>query len=259
MIDTQNWPPNPFGDIGLVNNSTRFVGREATLNRIRPILETDSLHLQGEAKIGKSSLLWLLYQEQLEKGRRAVFGNFKRHDMENIMTKMATSLNVASDLPWPRFCEYLTEQPFYLFLDEFDQAVDKGFNLEWGSRFRGLESENFYNFHLVLATRQDLHEILPDTSKGSEWYSLLAPEQLGPFTEEEALILITSRLPNQVVEEIFIEVTKQHLLKISKCHPFKLMRAAYRYYDQQTNEKTSDWLSKYRADLKHYFGVGVEE
>jgi serine/threonine protein kinase len=244
------FPPNPFRDTQRVEQSL-FVTREAMLLRLRSVLEVSSLHLQGEAKIGKSSLLWLLYQEQKAKNLPAVFGDFQFQTIEEIIAEIAEVLGQPSDTAWISLRRTITAQPFYLFLDELDYAPEMNFTLEWGRRFRGLSNSMF---RLITGGRNEPKDVLPQTGVGSEWYNFLAPEILEPFTPAEAAKLITQRLPQAIAELLFPPHIQQQLFRLSGGHPFRLMRAAFRYYDQQTNphEQTHDWQIRYQNDLKHF-------
>ncbi|NWJ97864.1 MAG: ATP-binding protein [Chloroflexi bacterium] len=243
-----DWPPNPFTDTLRVSNE-RFIGREAVLRRLRSALESSSFHLQGEPKIGKSSLLWLLYQNQVKAGAMAVFGDFQHQEMLEIVEEVAEKVGLSPDVGWPTLRRALAAQPFYLFLDEFDLAPQMGFTLEWGRRLRGLAAGNF---RLLIGARHTLKEILPHIGGDSPWYNYVTPETLGSLAQVEAEQLFTKRLPVSLAQQLFTPPVRQYLFEISGCHPFKLTRAAYRYYDQQTNEPEADWQIRYYADLKHF-------
>jgi hypothetical protein len=248
--EDQEWPPNPFSAIRHVTG-TRFTGRKSILNRLKSMLEAGSVHLRGDAKIGKSSLLRLLFQEQESKNVKAVFGDFQADDMDVIVAKVAKKIGLSVGTDWLEIQEALIDISFYLFLDELDYAPEKGFNLDWGMRLRYLQS-HANDFHLITSARQSPGEILPHSKKGSEWYNLLSIETLKPFTQAEAEQLLTGKLPIQVAEQIFSPSIRQELISLTGCHPFKLMRAAFHYYDQKTNDPDHDWLAEYYEDIRHY-------
>jgi hypothetical protein len=244
----QDWPDNPFTSVLRVTDS-HFVGREAMLRRLRNVLNSSSIHLLGPSKIGKSSLLWLLYQTQLKQGVKAVFGDFQQQEMNEIMSEVAEMVGQPPDVSWPVLRRELLTQPFCLFLDELDFAPKRGFDLEWGRRFRTMSNSKF---RLVTGGRRSPKNILEHSDVDSEWFNFLTPEILGPLTPTEAERLLTCRLNTPINTQIFTPEVCQELIKLSQCHPFKLMRAAYHYYDQQTNDPDHDWLAYYNEDLKHF-------
>jgi hypothetical protein len=250
------FPPNPFRDTQRMEQS-RFSGREAILLRLRSVLEVSSLHLLGEAKIGKSSLLWLLYQEQIAKGLAAVFGDFQFQTIDEIVAEIAETLGQPPATAWSSLRRTIPAQPFYLFLDELDYAPEMGFTVEWGRRFRGLSNSAF---RLVTGGRREPKDLLPNSSIGSEWYNFLAPEILEPFNQADTAKLINQLLPADIANRLFPPDVCRQIFRLSGGHPFKLMRAAYRYYDQQTNphEREHDWQARYLSDLKH-FGLKKDE
>ena len=247
---TQAWPSNPFTDTLRVTEA-RFVGRGASLRRLHGTLETGSLHLQGKSKIGKSSLLYLIYQQQVKSSMPAIFADFQHQTMDDVMTEVAELLGVPPSTRWTDLSRAISKQPFYLFLDEFDYAPQMGFTEEWGRRFRWLATSGF---RLITSARHEPKEIYPSNNIASDWYNFLSPETLGPLTAAEAEQLLTSRLPSPLSAQIFTPEVRQQLITLSARHPFKLTRAAYRYYDQQTNDPDSDWQSLYQQDL-HHFGL----
>jgi hypothetical protein len=247
-VPSGNFPANPFIDTQKVQGQ-RFVGRQTNRRRLNTVLQASSVHLSGAMKIGKSSLLHLLFKDIAGRGERAVFGDFQDQTMDEIVSDIALQLELEPNVSWAVMRRKLASQPFYLFLDELDYAPQMGLNEEWGRRLRALASDNL---RLITGARRKPADILPHAGAGSDWYNFLSPEPLDVFSQSEAEQLLLSRLPSEFVPQIFPTATVQQLIELSGCHPFKLTRAAFRYYDHLTNDPNSDWRQQYHNDLIHF-------
>jgi Effector-associated domain 2 len=249
-----SFPANPFIDTQKVQGQ-RFVGRQTNRRRLNTILQASSVHLSGAMKIGKSSLLHLLFKDIAGQGERAVFGDFQDQTMDEIVSDIALELELERNVSWAVLRRKLARQPFYLFLDELDYAPQMGLTEEWGRRLRALAGDNV---RLITGARRYPGAILPHRGAGSDWYNFLSPEPLDVFTPTEAEQLLRSRLPADLVPQIFPATKVQQLIELSGCHPFKLTRAAFRYYDFLTNEPHSNWQKLYHNDLVSFGLTGSD-
>jgi Effector-associated domain 2 len=243
-----SYPANPFIDTQRVQLQ-KFVGRKALLRRINALLQASSIHLNGTQKIGKSSLLHLLFTEHQVRGEKAVFGDFQAQTVKDIVAKIALELELASNISWYDLQLKLAEQPFYLFLDKVDRAPQMGFDQQFGLDLKCLAN---YDFRLITSGRRLPDQILPNSNSGSLWYDFLSPEEVKVFTPTEVEQLLVSRLPSDLASQMFPASRIQQFIDLSGCHPFKLTRAAFRYYDYFTNDPDSDWQQLYQNDLAHF-------
>jgi serine/threonine protein kinase len=255
-----NYPPNPFTGSARLEGE-RFIPPDRFLRKVRNRIEKASIYLYGEPLIGKSSILWTLYKEQAQLGHRAIWCDLNQESMPDLEVAIAKAFGLATPLDWRVL--YQSDQPLYLFIDNFDRAKEAGFNLDWGRRFRAFDN----CLRLVIAARQKSRYLVPhpDNDPDSEWYNLLVLQRIQGLTHSEGRKLLVSSFPPELATRFFPPEIQQKLLEMAEIqegnstepkliHPFKLTLAARHYYDEKIgNGRGMDWHNSYYTDLNTYF------
>ncbi|MCP4664350.1 MAG: ATP-binding protein, partial [bacterium] len=238
-------PPNPFTQTLAVREPAQFVGREAELRRLQAMLAGGSVALLGEAKIGKSSLLWQLARSW----EGEVLGPIDLQGIADADDFHATLADLL-DLPdgsWRGLRRALRESRALLLLDELDAGSDRCLDYEILGRLRAVCGENTA-FKVVVVSRGPLREVFPDTGRGSPAYNFLVPLSVGPMKPDEVRCLLAH--PWAPPAAAFDEATIDHLLAIAGGHPFKVQRVAFHRYEALT-DPDYDWQAAWRQDMEH--------
>jgi len=238
-------PPNPFGHTLAIRDAARFIGREAELRRLQTMLVGGSVALQGEAKIGKSSLLWRL------KGvwQGEAIGPLdcqELADRDDFYACLAEMLHLA-DSGWSAIRRALKVWTRLLLLDELDAGPSIGLTYQDLARFRGV-CNSHAGLKIVAVSRKPLKEVFPDPGRGSEAYNFLVPLTLGLMPAVEACRLLAHPWVPDVPQ--FDPDISDELLRLAGGHPFKLQRAAFHRYEALV-DPAYDWLAAYRQDLEY--------
>jgi hypothetical protein len=235
---------NPFNDIMAIADPVRFIGRQSEIRRLWTLLQAGSVTLKGEPKIGKSSMLLNLAQNW--PGRKIGPINFDRlGSADDFYKYIAGELGLESN-SWDAICRALENSEALLLLDELDAAPKRGITHDDMSHFRALCELN-RNFKIVAVSRAPLKEVFPDTGKGSPIYNILQPLSLGELKQEDALLLLEHPWAPEASK--FTQAACQELLIAAGCHPFKLKRAAYHYYEF-LSDSDYRWEEAFQQDLE---------
>ena len=238
-------PPNPFTHTLAISDPARFIGREAELRRLVTMLSGGSVALQGEPKIGKSSLLWRLKTTW----QGTVIGPLdcqELDDQADFYGCLAEALG-AGGTEWPAIRRALKARTCLLLLDELDCWPSLGLTYDDLQQFRGV-CNNHPGLKIVAVSRKPLKAVFPYPGYGSEAYNFLVPWTLESMPETEARQLLAHPWVPDV--PCFDPGTLNELLRLTAGHPFKLQRAAFHRYEALT-DPTYDWEAAYRQDLEH--------
>lgn len=238
-------PPNPFTQTLAIREPAQFVGREAELRRLQAMLAGGSVALLGEAKIGKSSLLWQLARSW----EGEVLGPIDLQgiaDADDLHGTLADLLGLP-DGNWQNLRSAFRERPALLLLDELDAGSDRCLDYETLGRLRAVCGANTA-CKVVVVSRRPLREVFPDTGRGSPAYNFLVPLSVGPMKPAEVRRLLAH--PWAPLAAPFDGATIDHLLAIAGGHPFKVQRAAFHRYDALV-DPDYDWQAAWRQDLEH--------
>jgi len=242
-------PSNPFTDILAVRDPARFVGRERLLERVLRLLETGSVALVGERKIGKSSILWQL-KRQLESSGSVLFWDFfEPAPAQQLLRETVGHLGGSGDT-WEDFRRAVRGRRVTLLLDELDLALERGFDLDTLRGCRAL-CQREAGFRLVTASRARPGDIFPKPEKGSTPWDFLHPTEVGSFTEEEARRLLDHPWAPEAPR--FDGATCRELIALSGRHPYRLQRAAYHRYETLA-DPDYDWRAEYERDMLEALG-----
>jgi hypothetical protein len=209
------------------------------------MLSGGSVALQGEAKIGKSSLL----RQLMRTWSGTVIGPLDCQELSNradFYACLAEALGL-KDADWQAIRRALRTQTSLLLLDELDVGPSLGLTYEDLARFRGV-CNNHPGLKIVAVSRTPLKFVFPDPGHGSEAYNFLMPRTLEPMLETEARQLLAhSWAPNA---PCFDPATLDELFRLAGGHPFKLQRVAFHRYEALT-DPTYNWRAAYRQDLEN--------
>ncbi len=237
--------PNPFTTSLAIREPARFIGRQAEMRRLLTLLQNSSAALQGEPKIGKSSLLFQIAR----KWKGQIIGPINCLELdghEDFYERIAEALELDKS-DWRTLRSALYDRSILLLIDELDAAPRRGLDQDALNCFRPL-CENTTGFKMVAVSRNPLKKIFPDTGWESPFYNLLQPLTLGPLNRDDALLLLSH--PWAPEAPTFDELTVDRLLKLSECHPFRLQKAAYHCYEALA-DPSYDWEAKFQHDVEH--------
>ncbi|MBN2394621.1 MAG: CHAT domain-containing protein, partial [Anaerolineae bacterium] len=241
-------PPNPFTDMLVIRDASRFIGRDAELRRVRSLLRSGSVTLVGEPKIGKSSLmarladLWKTVNGGRVFGPLDCQGVWDRADFFAELAKLI-GLPVTDDRRALRDALRITSG--LLLIDEMDCAPGWGLTDNDFALFRAVCSHN-PGFRLLVVSRTPLKTLFPDARRGSPAYNFLLPYTLGELSDVDARTLLAH--PWDTTAPTFDAATVDALLALAGTHPFKLQRAAHHRYEALRDPKY-DWQTAYRDEI----------
>ncbi|MEI6045306.1 MAG: ATP-binding protein [Chloroflexota bacterium] len=240
---------NPFNQMGIVTDQW-FIGRKPQLRRIREALvQKNSLVLVGPSKMGKTSLLWQFLKIYQAEGRTVLQIDFKLpkpiQEHYAVLTRLlGKSGNTILELE-----KALQGRQVTLFIDEFELAVARGLDSEQLLAFKGLREAEGSGFQIIAASSKRVSQIYPGPFTHSIPYGFFAQELLRTFNEVEANELFDCYLGNSVHR--FSPEKRQELFVLSGGHPFRLQRAAYRYYESLLDHDYN-WREDYEVDISEY-------
>lgn len=240
---------NPFTDTMAICDAVRFIGRESELRRLKQMLRGGSVSLQGDHKIGKSSLLWKLAGTW----PGTVFGPLsfqtKHWDemVEEITIKSGKSYKDRRD-----FRDALLHCHALLLLDEMELGPKKGLNHEDCSLMRGCLEEN-RALKIVIASRGPVMKDARLVGVDSPLYNICVPYLLGPFSEADACRLLAHPWAPGV--PTFEADTAEELLSLAIVpsqenrgyYPYLLQRAAYHRFEA-LSDPGYHWKSAFLRD-----------
>ena len=235
---------NPFTESIAIQDPARFIGRAAELRRLLDLLQGGSVSLQGEPKIGKSSLLRHLARNW----QGQVIGPLDCHslqDRDDFYEQLAEALALGNH-SWKSIRKALNKSNVLFLLDELDVAPGCGITYADLALFRSICEKN-QGFKMVTVTRTPLKEVFPDTGRGSPAFNFLVPFTVGAFNEGDARQLLTH--PWAPGAPLFDADTCEKLLALTGRHPYKLQRAAY-YRFESLADPAYDWQAGYREEME---------
>jgi hypothetical protein len=249
---------NPFTEVLAIRDGHKFIDRESDLGRLRLLLSGASVSLQGDNKIGKSSLLWKLAATWSE----PVIGplSFQLKNWEE-MVKEITGKAGKSYKTQEDFREVLLHFHGLLLLDEMELGPEKGLTHNDCSLIRGCLEEN-RGLKMIMASRKPVMKDSRFIGPDSPLYNICQPHILGPFTEDAAQQLLThSWVPEVPGFEAAME-NELLALAIYVCregpgknrekekpgyHPYLLQRAAFHGFEGLA-DPGYDWKAAFQQD-----------
>jgi hypothetical protein len=226
---------NPFHTSGRINDPSLFFGRQRISREICSELKKGcSVSIVGEPQMGKSSLLYYLYQTRADWQPDGMVEFIDLQQVldeadfcETVLSKLGESGDTLRALK-----RALSDRKVILLFDEVERLAEEDFNPRLHDLLRSLAQEPC--FAMCLASDRPLVEVFPArTPSGvSPFHNIFTIKTLNPFTETEARDLIAARLANTGVA--FTEREIERLLTESHCYPAKLQAEAQLLFAEKT-------------------------
>jgi len=240
---------NPFTDTMAIRDAVRFIGRKSELRRLEQMLRGGSVSLQGDHKIGKSSLLWKLAGAWEGTVIGPLSFQTKHWDemVEEITVKSGKSYKSHRD-----FRNALLDSRALVLLDEMELGPEKGLNHNDCSLLRGCLEEN-RELKIVIASRKAVLKDARFVGVGSPLYNICLPFLLGPFEEADARHLLAHPWAAGVpmfeaeIEEELLSLAIYPPPKNQGYHPYLIQRAAYHRLEA-LSDPACDWKSLFLQD-----------
>jgi quinol monooxygenase YgiN len=232
---------NPFGDMGCITDSSRFFDREELLRQIFEELNKGvNISLVGEFQIGKSSILYRIYDRSSEwlgnnsnlHGIKYAYLNLQWVDNEDefyeALCEEALKIPVCRGFQLTRS---LNGKRYILCLDEIEKMTWDGFTKRVRSQLRGLADGGNAPLKLVIASRTPLANLFPDSPElESPLAGICRQLDVKPFSDRVARAFIIQRLAGTGIT--FSEDEIQELFDRTQGHPGRLQVAASNLYTQ---------------------------
>lgn len=235
---------NPFTDTHVILEPGRFIGRDEYMRRLSQMLEHGCVSLQGQRKIGKSSLLLHLaraWKHSPVIGPVDVMGVSNAEDFYQQLGKLLGVKH--GDRIGIR--DALNEFDGLLLVDELDYGPAKGITSDDIGIFRAICQGN-RNLKMAVVSRQPLSSLFPN-SPGSWVYDFLLPLTIEELNEEEARLLLTH--PWAPEAQKFDLKTCRELLKLADFHPYKLQRAAHHRF-KVFQAPHYNWQKEFKVEME---------
>jgi hypothetical protein len=218
---------SPFYTGGRINDPEFFFGRQRIIREICAELRKGcSISVVGDSQMGKSSLLYNLYQTRADWLPQ---GTVEFIDLQCVLDEADFCETVLSRLgesgdTLRALKRALADREVILLLDEVERLAEEDFSPRLHDLLRCLAQEP--HFAMCLATDRPLVDVFPPRSPDgvSPFHNIFTVKTLGPFTESEARNWIAARLTDTPVT--FTEREIEYLLAATHGHPAKLQAEA---------------------------------
>ncbi len=228
---------NPFTPLtGRVTAPAWVFDRDRELRRVVEFLQAgSSVALIGPAAVGKSSLLTRLVAELPERlgvpWETAYLDLQPIYNEEEFFAALCDALGVAMCRGYPLHSA-LRERRIVLAVDEVDKMAWEGFSRSLRTELRGLASDGAAPLKLLLAARQPLDLLFPDSEGDtSPLANICLQVDVGPWDEATVRAFLMARLETAGVT--FTEAEIARLVAASGGYPQRLVQAAYALFAQK--------------------------
>ncbi|MDM3853774.1 MAG: ATP-binding protein [Aphanizomenon gracile PMC649.10] len=224
---------NPFvPKTGRIENLEKFLGRDQEIKQIFELLNNaSSVVLIGEQAIGKSSLLYAVYQQSinlLQLPRQNVFLDMNNiHNQEDFYFAICEKIDIPDSKGY-RFKRNLENKRVLLVLDNVGKLNGVGFTRDVRDQLRGLAEGENACLKLVVAANESLKTLFNDSYETSPLADICQPVDIFPWDEIIIRDFITKRLQLTTID--FTEADIQELIQESGGHPQKLTQLCYNLY-----------------------------
>lgn len=247
---------NPFSKVCAIRDEQKFIDRESDLQRLRLLLSGGSVSLQGNNKIGKSSLLWRLAAVWSEPviGPLSIQVNSWEEIVIEITAQAGKIYKSRKD-----FRDAMLYFRGLLLLDEMELGPGKGLTHKDCNILRGCLEEN-RSLKMVIASRTPIIKDSNLMGVYSPLYTVCQPHILGLFTEAAARELLAHPWAPEVAR--FRTEMEKKLLCLSLYerraatgrnkeepgyHPYLLQRAAFHGFEALT-DPGYEWQTAFQQD-----------
>jgi hypothetical protein len=224
---------NPFIPItGRIEKLEKFFGREKEIKEIFELLNNaSSVVIIGEQTIGKSSLLYAVYQQSeklLKSPRQRVFLDMNNiHNQEDFYFAICEKIDVPASIGY-RFNRNLENKRVLLILDNVGKLNGSGFTRDMRDHLRGLAEGENACLKLVLAANESLQILFNDSYETSPLADICLPIDIPVWDTTIIREFITKRLQPTTID--FTEADIQKLIQESGGYPQKLTQLCYNLY-----------------------------
>jgi hypothetical protein len=224
---------NPFIPItGRIEKLEKFFGREKEIKEIFELLNNaSSVVIIGEQTIGKSSLLYAVYQQSeklLKSPRQPVFLDMNNiHNQEDFYFAICEKIDVPASIG-QKFNRNLENKRVLLILDNVGKLNGAGFTRDMRDHLRGLAEGENACLKLVLAANESLQILFNDSYETSPLADICLPIDIPVWNKKIIREFITERLQPTTID--FTEADIQKLIQESGGYPQKLTQLCYNLY-----------------------------
>jgi hypothetical protein len=233
IIDSPEDNQNPFIPItGRIEKLEKFFGREKEIKEIFELLNNaSSVVIIGEQTIGKSSLLYAVYQQSeklLKSLRQPVFLDMNNiHNQEDFYFAICEKIDVPASIGY-RFNRNLENKRVLLILDNVGKLNGAGFTRDVRYHLRSLAEGENACLKLVLAANESLQTLFNDSYDTSPLPGICLPIDIPVWDKTIIREFITKRLQPTTID--FTEADIQKLIQESGGYPQKLTQLCYNLY-----------------------------
>ena len=265
--DIVNSSSNPFLPLsGRIENSQQFFDRKQELKIIFEILNSaSSVALIGEQGIGKSSLLWAIYQQatkRLTSPRKAIYLNLSDiFDENDFYEALCYELGIETCKGF-KLTRTLRQQglKILLLLDEAGKITSNIF-IRLHEQLRSLAEGNDPPLRLVIASIPVNKLSSNDTELGIEFplERILIKITISRWDESTSHEFIVQRLKSCSIQ--FEEKDITQIIKASSGHPKELMQLCYQAYNRychKLEDRPKDTII-IRTPLRYYLWLNISE
>lgn len=242
-------PPNPFNRIGIVTQQW-FVGRTTQMRRIQDAIDkNNSIILVGPPKIGKTCLIRHFLAVKPAPGRQVLMIDFKMdkpisYHYSELLRRLRKTGDTIQEVE-----KAVRGKKILLFIDEFELAPDRKLDVKELLAFKSLVEAPKSGFQVIAISSKPAFEIYSGSFGGSTPYSFFTEERLKVFSKVETDKFFDAYLGQAA--SLFRSEIRQELFELTEGHPYKLQKAAYRYYEWLTDQDPADnWRNEYEEDIK---------
>jgi len=235
-------PPNnqnPFvPTTGRIENLENFFGREQEIKEIFELLNNaSSVAIIGKQAIGKSSLLYAVYQQSinlLKSLRQNAFLDMNNiHNQEDFYFAICEKIDVP-DSTGNQFNRNLKNKRVLLILDNVGKLNGEGFTRNVRYHLRGLAEGENACLKLVVAANESLKTLFNDSYETSPLADICQQVDIQPWNEKIIRDFIAKRLQPTTID--FTEADIQELIQESGRHPQKLTQLCYDLYKKYSQK-----------------------
>jgi hypothetical protein len=228
-----NFVSNPFAERGPIHDPELFFGRESELREIFARLTTmQSISVVGERRVGKSSLLYHIYQkgpEELADGFTIAYVDLQLvKDETDFYRRLLAELKAKGDTP-KDLERFIQDKQAIACLDEFEAVTgNPAFGAEFFRFLRGLMSTG--HLALVTATQHSLVELTQEGAIAtSPFFNLFSKTSIGSLTEGEAKIMMSTL--SQSGGHPFSAEEMAFALREAGPHPYRLQVLCWHLFE----------------------------
>ena len=227
---------NPFiPQTGRIDSPQFFFGREREIKQVFEVLNNNgSVALIGEEGIGKSSLLWAIFQQAenlLLSPREPIYLDLNGvRNEDDFYTAFCEEVGIPKSNGY-MFTRALKNYRVLLAIDNIGRMTGEGFTRHLRDHLRGLADRQEASLKLIVVATEPLDRLFNDSQdevKTSPFSGIFQQENINPWDATIARAFIETRLAMTSVR--FTDEEISQLVQESGGHPRRLMQLCYQNY-----------------------------